>query len=127
MAKRIPCSYVSVWDGGIEIVSPAVFDPESGVVSDIQTAPLSGSQLAALDVLENQYILVCGRRFDVRENEDGELAAVRTYGVFFALEGYAEVEALSEAEAMRIADETLKYGNVSWNEDWHPTHAQLIP
>lgn len=122
---KIPCTYVSVWDGGVAIESAALFDPDTGVVSEIQTAPLSESQLAALDVLENQHILVCGHCFDVRENENGELAAVRTYGVFYTLEGYAEVKATSEVEAWNIADKTLRYCDVSWNEDWHPTHAQL--
>ena len=47
------------------------------------------------------------------------------YGVFFSRGGYAEIKAVSADEAMRIADETMKVEEVSWDEDWHPTDVQL--
>ena len=47
----------------------------------------------------------------------------RVYGVVFVRTGYAEVMASSEEEARQIADDELKYEDVSWDDDWHSTDA----
>ena len=40
MDRRKQCTFVSVWDRGMEIDSSAMFDPDTGIVSDIQMAQL---------------------------------------------------------------------------------------
>lgn len=45
--------FVSVWDGGIEIKTKCVFNGETKIVSDIETAFVSG-----LDTLEDEYVLL---------------------------------------------------------------------
>jgi glycyl-tRNA synthetase alpha subunit len=124
MNEKIPCTFVSVWDGGLEIDSAALYDPDTNAVTGIQTAELPAGLTEGLEHLEREYIRVSGHVYDVRRNDDGEYTALHTYGVFFQREGYAEVQATSPEEAMRIADETLTDGDVSWNEDWPATYAQ---
>lgn len=124
MSEKIPCTFTSVWNGGIPIESSALYDPETGAVSDIQTAALPESLLEWLDNLEREFILVSGRELNVRRDDNGEYVVVHTYDVFFQREGYAQVEATSPEEAMRIANETLTYDDISWNETWPATYAQ---
>ena len=124
MNKQIPCTYVSVWDDRTAIATSARYDPATGEVTDIEVAPLSDEMLESLEVLTRQYIRVGSEEYDVQQTEDGAYLAVRTFEVFFSRNGYAQVEAASAEEAMRIADKTLKYGDISWDDDWHPTDAQ---
>ena len=46
-------TYVSVWDGGIEIISTCEYDPETKDVTDIESVEVNG-----LDYLEEEYILL---------------------------------------------------------------------
>ena len=125
MDNRVPCTFISVWDGGMEVDSPAVFDPDTGVVSDIQLAQLPESVLNNLGILDRELVRVNGKEYEVRRNEDDTYSAIRTFEVFFSRNGYAEVQAASVEEARRIADEVMKYDDVSWDDDWHPTDVQL--
>lgn len=50
----------------------------------------------------------------------------QTYGVFFTRHGYAEIEAESAEDAMKLADETISTDKVSWDDDWSCTDAQLL-
>ncbi len=50
----------------------------------------------------------------------------RKYGVFFTRHGYAEIEAESPDEAMKLADETITADEVSWDDDWPCTDAQPV-
>lgn len=125
MSRQIPVTYVSVWDNGMAIPTTALFDEETGIISDIQQADLPESVLESLDILVDQYVMVRDKKYELQENGDGTFTVLRNYGVFFSHSGYAEIKAVSADEAMRIADETLKVDDVSWDEDWHPTNAQL--
>lgn len=125
MDKQVPCTFVSVWDGGFEVKSDALLDVDTGIVSDIQTSNLPECILNYLEILDREYIRVGERRYDVRRNEDDTYSAIRTFEVFFSRNGYAEVQAASAEEARRIADEEMKYDDVSWDDDWHPTDVQL--
>lgn len=124
MNEKIPCTFVSVWDVGVAIESPALYDPDTDAVTDIQTAKLPTGLTEGLEHLEREYIRVSDHDYDVRRIGDGEYTALRTYGVYFQRDGYAEVQATSPEEAMRIADETLTSEDISWNEDWPATYAQ---
>jgi len=44
-------TYVSVWDGGIEIRTRCIFSREMSTVFDVETADVEG-----LDVLEDEYV-----------------------------------------------------------------------
>ena len=125
MNKTVDCTFVSVWDGGIEIVSPATYDTDTGLISDIQTAPLSASMLEECQHLEREYIIVNCREYAVERGEDDEYYAIRTYDVFFARSGYAQVKAKSAQDAIRIANRECSLDGISWDEDWNATDAQL--
>ena len=125
MGKQVQCTFVSVWDGGMEIDSVAMFDTDTGIVSDIQMAQLPESVLNGLGVLDKEIVRVNGKEYDLVNNEDDTYSAIRPYEVFFSRNGYAVVQAVSPEEARRIADEELKYDDVSWDDDWHPTDVQL--
>lgn len=62
---------------------------------------------------------------DCTPKADSTPTGIRTYGVFFARNGYAKVLASSADEAWRIADKDLKYDDVSWDDDWGVTDVQL--
>ena len=123
MNKR--CTFVSVWDGGIRIETPAMMDEATGIVSDIEIADLPGNVLNDMDVLDQEFILIGDREYDVESNDDGTYSVIRPYSVFFSRNGYAEVMAKSPDEARRIGDEELKYDDVSWDDDWNVTDIQL--
>lgn len=125
MSKKVPCVFISVWGGGMEVDSPAMFDSETGIVSDVQLAPMPESVLHGLGVLDRELVRVDDKEYELRRNEDGTYSTIRTFEVFFSRNGYAEVRAASAEEALRIADEEVKYDDVSWDDDWHPTDAQL--
>ena len=78
-----------------------------------------------LGILDRELVRVNGKEYEVRRNEDDTYSAIRTFEVFFSRNGYAEVQAASAEEARRIADEEMKYDDVSWDDDWHPTDVQL--
>lgn len=50
----------------------------------------------------------------------------KMYGVFFTHHGYAEIEAESAEEAMKLADETIPFDEVTWDDDWSCTDAQPV-
>ena len=125
MSKQIQVTFVSVWDNGMAIPTAALFDEDTGIVSDIEQANLPESILESLDILTDQYVLIGEKKYELQGNGDGTFTVLRNYGVFFTRGGYAEIKAVSEDEAMRIADETMKVEDVSWDEDWHPTDVQL--
>ena len=125
MDKLVPSSCVSVADGGMEVAASAVFDPNPGIVSGIQMAQLPECILNNLGILYREMVRVNGKEYEVRKNEDDTYSAIRTFEVFFSRNGYAEVQAASAEEACRIADEEMKYDDVSWDDDWHPTDVQL--
>ena len=98
MDRRKQCTFVSVWDGGMEIDSSAMFDPDTGIVSDIQMAQLPESVLNNLGVLDRELVRVDGKEYELRRNEDDTYSAIRTFEVFFSRNGYAEVQAASAEE-----------------------------
>ena len=124
MGKSKVCTLVSVWDGGLEISSPASFDPDTGLVFGIQTAPLSASMLEECQHLLREYVILDGREYDVRQDERNDYYILRSFGVFFTRCGYAEIKVASVQEAMRMADQDLRLDDISWDDDWHPTDAQ---
>ncbi len=122
--KSIPCTFVSVWDGGsIEIESPAKYDPDLGLVYDVKMADLPGGVLNSLGILEKEYVRVDAKEYELVDNDDNTYSAVRPFGVFFSRNGYAKIMATSADEAMKLADEQCKVDDVSWDDDWHPTDA----
>lgn len=125
MKKSANCTFVSVRNDGLKVVSPASIDLESGRVLHIQSISLFGSMLATCQHLKKQYIIFNGREYAVEREANNEYYALRTFGVFFARCGYAQVKAKSAQDAMRIADLELKHDDISWDDDWHPTDAQL--
>ena len=125
MDNRKPATYISVWDNGIEVESPAMFDRDSGLLTDVQMAPLPESVVNSLDMLTGEYVRYDGRQYALRDNEDGTYNAIRPYGVFFARHAYAQVMATSAEEAMRIADEEFTCNDLSWDDCWSVTDAQL--
>ena len=120
MSKLLPAAYTSVWDG-IEITTHCLIDSETGVLSEIEQAVLPEGFLASMKVLEKQSVTVNGHDYPVEENDDGELAAVLTYGVFVSRNGYCQVKASSPSQARRLVDESFSTDQVSWDNDWHPT------
>ena len=120
----VPCTFVSVFYGGLELETHAMFNPDTGIVSDVQF-DASHEIMNPQNVLCRELIRVNGNEYEVRRNDDGTCSAVRTFEVFFSRSGYAKVQATSELEAFRIADEKLKSYDISWDDDWHPTDVQL--
>ena len=125
MSNRIHATYVSVWDNGIEIETPAMFDRDTGVLDEVQMAQLPEGVLESLDIRTGEYVRYDGRQYELRGNDDGTYHAIRSYGVFFSRNGYAQVMATSAEEAMRIADDQLTCDDVSWDDDWPVTDVQL--
>ena len=125
MSNRIQATYVSVWDDGIEIETPAMFDRDTGVLDEVQMAQFPDGMLESLDIRTGEYVRYDGRQYELRANDDGTYHAIRPYGVFFSRCGYAQVMATSAEEAMRIADERLTCDDVSWDDDWPVTDVQL--
>ena len=125
MGKSRVCTFVSVWEGGLEISSLASFDPDTGLISSIQASPLFASMLEECQHLIREYVIVDGREYNVTQDDNNDYYALRTFGVFLSRCGYAEVKARNVQDAMRIADYELKLDDVSWDDNWHPTDAQL--
>ena len=46
-------TYVTIWDGGIEISTSCIFNPDTKVVSDIEIVDVQW-----LDILEDEYVLL---------------------------------------------------------------------
>ena len=64
MSRQIKATFVSVWDNGMAIPTAALFDEDTGIVSDIQQANLPESILESLDILKDQYVLIGEKKYD---------------------------------------------------------------
>lgn len=124
MSNRIQATFVSVWDDGIEIETPAMFDRETGILDEVQMAELPVNMVESLEVLVGEYVRYDGRQYELEYNGDGSYSAIRPYGVFFARNGYAQVMATSADRARNIADDELTFDEVSWDDDWPVTDVQ---
>jgi hypothetical protein len=49
----IKATYISVWDGGTEIVTTCDYDPQTNVISNVEVANVDGLNL---DVLDKEYL-----------------------------------------------------------------------
>jgi len=124
MSNRIQATFVSVWDNGIEIKSSARFDPETGILDEVQMAELPDGVVDSLEVLTGEYVRFGNLQYELEYNEDGTYSAIRPYGVFFSRNGYAQVMATSAEKARIIANERLTCDEVSWDDDWPVTDVQ---
>lgn len=61
---RVP--YVSVWDGGVEIVTSANLNIRTGEITDIETIDPQGS----VEMLEREYIILNDEQIDVDSSDD---------------------------------------------------------
>ena len=77
MSKQIQATFVSVWDNGMAIPTAALFDEDTGIVSDIQQANLPESILESLDILKDQYVLIGEKKYELQENGDGTFTVLR--------------------------------------------------
>lgn len=124
MSKQIQATFVSVWDNGMAIPTAALFDEDTGIVSDIEQANLPESILESLDILTDQYVLIGEKKYELQENGDGTFSVLHNYGVFVSKNGYMEIMATSEEEAVKKACEAREE-DVSWNDGWELEHTQL--
>ena len=124
MSKRVHATYVSVWDNGVEIETPAMFDRDTGVLDEVQMAELPDGVVESLEVLTGEYVRCGDQQYELEYNGDGTYSAIRPYGVFFSRNGYAQVMATSAEKARTIADEKLTCDEVSWDDDWPVTDVQ---
>lgn len=124
MSNRIQATLVSVWDNKIKIESSAMFDPETGILDEVQMAELPDGASESLEVLTGEYVRCGNQQYELEYNGDGTYNAIRPYGVFFSRNGYAQVMATSAEKARLIADERLTYDEVSWDDDWPATDIQ---
>lgn len=76
MSNPIPCTFVSVWDGGVEVESSAVFHPDTNQITDIETASLPEGVLNSLDQLEREYVRIGDQDFDIDMLDDGSYIIV---------------------------------------------------
>jgi hypothetical protein len=53
MSKLIKATYVSVWDGGIEISTECFYNPDTNDVTDIESSDVDG-----VEFLEREYIIL---------------------------------------------------------------------
>lgn len=120
MIRTTPAILSSVWGDMVRSIS-CRFNPDTGAISDMQTTEFHSPD----DIPQSQFVTVDGHQYAVERNENGDLAAVLTYGVFVARNGYCRVKATSPAEARRIVDETFSDDQVSWDENWNTTDAQV--
>ena len=120
MIRTTPAILSSVWGDMVHSVS-CRFNPATGAISDVQTTVFHSPD----DIPQSQFVTVDGHQYAVERNENGDLAAVLTYGVFVSRNGYCRVKATSHAEARRIVDETFSDDQVSWDENWNTTDAQV--
>jgi len=54
--QSIPVTFVSVWDGGTEIRTNALFNPETKLVHDIESVDGVDEDGEEVELLEKQYI-----------------------------------------------------------------------
>lgn len=120
MIRTTPAILSSVWGDMVRSVS-CRFNPDTGAISDVQTTEFHSPD----DIPQSQFVTVDGHQYAVERHENGDLAAVLTYGVFVSRNGYCRVKATSPAEARRIVDETFSDDQVSWDENWNTTDAQV--
>lgn len=120
MIRTTPALLSSVW--GEHVCSAACcFNPDTGVISDIQN-PENPYPAAPP---QRQYVTVNGHDYAVEINEDGNLAAVLTYGVFVTRNGYCQVKASSSMKARQIVDDTFSDAHISWDDSWNVTDTQV--
>lgn len=62
---KVNAKFVSVWDGGFEVVSNCEFDAEKLIVSDIESLDVDDAS-----ILDEQYILCDNKRYNNFFNED---------------------------------------------------------
>ena len=124
MSNRIQATFVSVWDNGIEITSSAKFDPETGILDEVQMAELPDGVVESLEVLTGEYVRCGDQQYELEYNGDGTYSAIRPYGVFFSRNGDAQGMATSAEKARNNADKKLTYDEVSWDDDWPVTDVQ---
>lgn len=120
MIRTIPALLFSVW--GKQVVSTACrFNPDTGVISELQKpeSPIP------VETPHRQYVTVNGHDYAVEQNEDGNLAAILTYGVFVTRNGYCQVKASSFAKARQIVDDTYSDAQISWDDSWNVTDTQV--
>lgn len=67
--------FVSVWDNGITVSTQAMYDPETGLVFNVEEA--SEINTDALDVCEREYVIINGDDRDVEDNEDGTYTVIK--------------------------------------------------
>ena len=120
MIRTTPAILSSVWGDMVRSIS-CRFNPDTGGISDVQTTEFHSPD----DIPQSQFVTVDGHQYAVERNENGDLAAVLTYGVFVSRNGYCRVKATSPAEARRIVDDTFSDDQVSWDENWNTTDAQV--
>jgi hypothetical protein len=60
--KTLNVKYVSVWDGGHEIVTNAKYDTSTGLVFDIETVEGINEQGEEVEVLDREYIILPGEQ-----------------------------------------------------------------
>ena len=120
MIRTMPAILSSVW--GEMVCSVACrFNPDTGVISDAQKPEYPCSA----DAPHRQYVTANGHDYAVERNDNGELAAVLTYEGVVSRNGYCRVKASSPAKARRIVDETFSDAQVSWDDNWNSTDAQV--
>ncbi len=64
-------TFVSVWDGGYQVESAAMYDPDTGIVYDVETADLPEHILNDLEVLDGEYAEIDGSRYELQDLRDG--------------------------------------------------------
>lgn len=63
----IPCEYISSWDGFGDVSSPAKYDPIHNKVYAVETAELTEDELCECEILNGEYMVLLGTRFDLLE------------------------------------------------------------
>ncbi len=121
---QISCTFHSVWNNGeYDIATDALYDPDTGLITNIEMIDASDHLLSKLDVLDREYIEVGDEQFDANDNGDGTYSAVsvesdrRTWYIGVVRYGYIEVEADSEQDAVDFA-ETLDEEDFEWDDEF---------
>jgi hypothetical protein len=91
--------FVSVWDGGTEIITEADVDARSGEITNIKQVDVSG-----LELCERQYIVMNDEQVDVYEDEHG-------CAYWADIEGVYDVMSIEESKTQCVNGE-LKVGDI---------------
>lgn len=63
--------YVSVWNGGFELVSTCKINTQTHEIFDIQTlADTVDDDGDELDILDEEYVIIDGQKFPARNTDD---------------------------------------------------------